>query len=590
MALYYPPVKPNAPIYSYQNFAAPNTPISPAQGGSSVTEEWLSTHYLQFPNAQGVENFGFQELNLTNTNIGESATLYLNPSATEDVTLLTNQPNGGLTVRNPSASYTLNPFPIASGIVGCQSLNPIDMNGQGLYGLNNVFADGNDTTSALTLTTTGTTINGTLSTNTIGGISGVNPSLVISPPDGDNTTKIATTAWVLANSDPSPPLTNYAQLTFGTLQTFSGPITFSQSPSVQGLSYINASLNYLVQTRTNYGLTVINQNGNGTLSISNGGSNVSSITCTAGNVLYFNNSTLNGISNLGGEGTNPIISNSILNMNSNSINNVSSINGTSGGTLTLGTQGSTNCRITNGTFTAGNSLGINSTNGNSVFNYYTANNLSLNMNTSETFLIQNAGTSLMELSPSLGVNIYQNIGTNGKDISMLGGDIIGCTSITAQAGAYVTTTVPLSTDSSDKIATTSFVKQFAPTYTQSSFTLIATSPQYFTMSPTPVAVISTYTSGNNIASFNSVPFVITCQIQATFLSFNLQFSTTPFPNYPPPATLYMTVNCSNGATYTCAINFTSPSNQAFCILTNGPSTSAGMTFTCNLATIGAFTP
>ena len=63
MALYYPPVKPNAPIYSYQNFAAPNTPISPAQGGSSVTEEWLSTHYLQFPNAQGVENFGFQELN-----------------------------------------------------------------------------------------------------------------------------------------------------------------------------------------------------------------------------------------------------------------------------------------------------------------------------------------------------------------------------------------------------------------------------------------------------------------------------------------------------------------------------------------------
>jgi hypothetical protein len=139
MALYYPPIKPNAPIFSYQNFALPNTPISPGQGGSSVTEEWLATHYLQFPNAQGVENFGYQELNLTNTTIGEGATLFLNPSASEDVTLLSNQNGGGLTVRTPDASYTLNPYPIASGIVGCQTQNPIDMNNFGLYGLNNLY-------------------------------------------------------------------------------------------------------------------------------------------------------------------------------------------------------------------------------------------------------------------------------------------------------------------------------------------------------------------------------------------------------------------------------------------------------------------
>jgi hypothetical protein len=313
--------------------------------------------------------------------------------------------------------------------------------------------------------------------------------------------------------------------------------------------------------------------------------------------INVNTNNIIGIGALAGNGGNISCNSTLLmgvsnniNMQTNSIINASSINGSTGGTLTLGTQTSSNCSITGGSFTAGLSLGINSPNGVSVFNYYTANNLSLNMGATDTFKIQNTGTSLMELSPTSGINVYQNIGTNGNDISMLGGDILGCSSITAQAGGYTTTTTPLSTDSSTKIATTAFVKQFAPTYTQSSFTLVATSPQYFTMSPSPVAVISTYTSGNNTASFNSVPFVITCAISATFLSFTLQFSTVPFPNYPPPASLYMTVNCSNGSTYTCGINFTSPANQAFCVLSGGPIPTPGMTFTCNLATIGAFSP
>jgi hypothetical protein len=109
MALYYPPIKPNAPIFSYQNFALPNTPISPGQGGSSVTEEWLATHYLQFPNAQGVENFGFQELQLTSTNAGESASLYINPNAGQDVVLETSQIDGSLTITTITDEISISP-------------------------------------------------------------------------------------------------------------------------------------------------------------------------------------------------------------------------------------------------------------------------------------------------------------------------------------------------------------------------------------------------------------------------------------------------------------------------------------------------
>ena len=103
MALYYPPVKPNSPIFSYQNFAIPNTPVSPAQTGG-ITEEYLATHYLAFPNAQGVENFGFKELNLNSSNVGETATLYINPNAFQDVVLETAQTSGSLTIQTSATT------------------------------------------------------------------------------------------------------------------------------------------------------------------------------------------------------------------------------------------------------------------------------------------------------------------------------------------------------------------------------------------------------------------------------------------------------------------------------------------------------
>lgn len=83
-------------------------------------------------------------LQITNSTNNDNATFYIDPAPSVDLTLYSNQTNGGLTVRNPTASYTLNPVTITPGIVGARSLNPIDMNANTLYGLNNVYSSGSN--------------------------------------------------------------------------------------------------------------------------------------------------------------------------------------------------------------------------------------------------------------------------------------------------------------------------------------------------------------------------------------------------------------------------------------------------------------
>jgi hypothetical protein len=248
-------------------------------------------------------------LKLTNGVAGEYATLYLNPSSGEDITLYTNQnPNGGLTIRGANdASFTMNPATVQDG-VGCLFTNPLSMNGNTLSGLNNVYGNGGTITfqnvanfnSGATLTTTPTAIQTTnvanvayvnnsistalvpystttqmnsaistaltpyalinsqqftgtptLQTTPTAGITSpsaianlqyitnqgfaplASPAFSGTPtaptqPLGDNSTAIATTAFVLANQG-TPVLTNYAQLNTATAQTFTGAIAFSGS-------------------------------------------------------------------------------------------------------------------------------------------------------------------------------------------------------------------------------------------------------------------------------------------------------------------------------------------------------------------------
>lgn len=105
---------------------------------------------FQQNNTTGNTSAPVQIINVDNN---DNIALYIDPSAGNDLTLYSNQATGGLTVRNPNASFTLNPVVITAGIVGAQTTNPIDMNGYNLLGLNNVYADGasmtfNDSTNS----------------------------------------------------------------------------------------------------------------------------------------------------------------------------------------------------------------------------------------------------------------------------------------------------------------------------------------------------------------------------------------------------------------------------------------------------------
>lgn len=119
-------------------------------------------------------------------------------------------------VNNPSFSFAL------QGASGFQSIL-------------NLTPDGSALNSSLDMTNFGIT-----SCSSINATTG-NYITTISPPDGDNTTKIATTAWVTANSA-SPVLTNYAQLTYPTLQTFTGSMFFSGTVNFSTVNTVNSAI------------------------------------------------------------------------------------------------------------------------------------------------------------------------------------------------------------------------------------------------------------------------------------------------------------------------------------------------------------
>lgn len=127
-------------------------------------------------------------LQINNITNSDNIAFYIDPSVGNDLTLYSSQSTGGLTVRNPTASFTLNPVVLSPGIVGAQSLNPIDMNGYNLLGLTNVYADSSGMTfidssnsSMLQLTNGGHTSyeNINMNNNTIYGASSVTSPLFL---------------------------------------------------------------------------------------------------------------------------------------------------------------------------------------------------------------------------------------------------------------------------------------------------------------------------------------------------------------------------------------------------------------------------
>ena len=238
-------------------------------------------------------------LQFTNVSTGEYGSLFVDPNPNNDLTIYSNQAGGGLTVSNSTNSFTINPTsgnvatflnPISSslGITGGtlgvnnfvifpnsqstgisnysqNSLNPLiyfalndasdnqtaplyiyynsiqynvnlNMNNNPIYNTNNItFSDGTGQTTAFT--TSLLSPYAPLSSPVLTG----NPTI--------STTPLNTSLSSIANVDyvnqavagSIPVLSNYAQLTYSSSQTFSGQVNFTGGLQKNGLSVATIS-------------------------------------------------------------------------------------------------------------------------------------------------------------------------------------------------------------------------------------------------------------------------------------------------------------------------------------------------------------
>jgi len=331
-----PPDPPNFPGINYNSSFWSNASTT------GLTYNQALKNFLTFPVAQGTESLQNTSVNGTLTIVnpttpGETYSQYIDPDPSYDMTLSTTQTAGGLTIRTPTNSFTMNPKTFNQNLVtpapvtGLQMLNPINManfnivnmgqystaytqanntnldyvatcnyvnnmivNGNGILDNPNVWTGTNEFQNLLSVTyngglnigqygnlsnstvlnpqifviknsyqndsaqiyfqmfnsagvaqtpmnftpsavycnlplnlSTGSDIN--MNNNDINNCTSINPPsgnyvITTTPPNGDNSTKIATTSWVYNNL---PALTNYAQLTYSPLQTFTGAISMN---------------------------------------------------------------------------------------------------------------------------------------------------------------------------------------------------------------------------------------------------------------------------------------------------------------------------------------------------------------------------
>jgi hypothetical protein len=142
-------------------------------------------------------------------------------------------PYSTTTQMNSAISTALTPYALINGqqFTGTPTLQTTPTSGQ-TTAIANVAYVGNSISTALVSYSTTSQMNSAISTALTPYAPKNSPSFSGIPTAptrdvGDNSDAIATTAFVLANSDPAPVLTNYAQLNTATAQTFTGAIAFS---------------------------------------------------------------------------------------------------------------------------------------------------------------------------------------------------------------------------------------------------------------------------------------------------------------------------------------------------------------------------
>ena len=488
-----------------------------------LTYSQASKNFLQFPVAQGFETLQDTAVNGTLTLINpltpsETYSQYIDNDPSLDMTLSTEQTSGGLTIRTPSNSFTMNPntfninLTTPTPVTGLQMLNPINMAN---FNIVNMGQYSTAYTQALNT-----------HEDYVATCNYVNDMIVNGGGILDNAND-----WTNTN-------TFQSYLNVGTVNTSNYYTQISQ--------LANGALNINNQTPT--------ANFPNTNFKCNNGSNVMT--------TYFSISPQE------------LDTFTTLNMNTQVINNCSALNGSSGGTLLLGTQQPTYISIAGGSLTAGGSLGITSTNGIFVFNYYTANNLSLNMSgTAQTFYIQNSNGNIMTFSET---EIDANKNLNMNNLSIL--------NIGQNSTAY---TQPQGT-SNMSIATTQFVTQNVAISKNSVMSSV-----YFTDVSITSGTAQTSILFGEWVQFQSKPF--TLNILASTLPTNtlaaLSFNVTPWSSYPSSTTGTIVGLCTNnGSSYSFNYVWSSggPVLNIYYASGSGAPNTAGINFTFNLASIGLF--
>jgi hypothetical protein len=174
---------------------------------------------------------------IKNYDNGDSGSLYLDPSGNYDITLFSNQSsNAGLTVRSPSYSFTINP---TSGNTA-SFLNPISSNSS---------ISGNSLITGTSITFPDTTVQTTaFTTSLLSPYAPLSSPVLIGNPT-ISTTPLNTSLSSITNvnyvnqavAGSIPVLTNYAQLTYSSPQTFTGQVNFTGGLQKNGLSVATIS-------------------------------------------------------------------------------------------------------------------------------------------------------------------------------------------------------------------------------------------------------------------------------------------------------------------------------------------------------------
>jgi len=127
-----PPEPPNFPGINY------NPSFWSNANSTGLTYNQALKNFLAFPVAQGTETLQNTNVNGTLTIINtttpsETYSQYVDPNPNLDMTLSTTQTTGGLTIRTPTNSFTMNPntfninLTTPTPVTGLQMLNPINM-------------------------------------------------------------------------------------------------------------------------------------------------------------------------------------------------------------------------------------------------------------------------------------------------------------------------------------------------------------------------------------------------------------------------------------------------------------------------------